>query len=159
MHFGDIKHAAVLDQHGFRRNEEARHGARDSPRIRRRALGQVSCWDATIIESARAAGSVTVLSEDLHDGQNFHGVRVVTRPLAAVTQLGNHQPSFARDAGIASEPDDAPVARSGGDGETTGVADVNLLAIPAVRLRCVAAARSVLSRVLDDRERPDNSGP
>ena len=38
---------------------------------------QISYWDAAIIESARAAGSVTVLSEDLHDGQNFDGVRVV----------------------------------------------------------------------------------
>ena len=38
---------------------------------------QTSYWDAAIIESARAAGSVTVLSEDLHDGQNFDGVRVV----------------------------------------------------------------------------------
>jgi predicted nucleic acid-binding protein len=38
---------------------------------------QVSYWDAAIIESARAAGCTIVLSEDLHDGQNFDGVRVV----------------------------------------------------------------------------------
>ena len=38
---------------------------------------QISYWDAAIIESARAAGCDTVLSEDLQDGQNFAGVRVV----------------------------------------------------------------------------------
>lgn len=39
---------------------------------------QLSYWDAAIIESARAAGCSTVLSEDLQDGQTFDGVRVVT---------------------------------------------------------------------------------
>ena len=38
---------------------------------------QISYWDAAIIESARAARCATVLSEDLHDGQNFDGVRVL----------------------------------------------------------------------------------
>ncbi len=38
---------------------------------------QLSYWDAAIIESARAAGCTTVLSEDLQDGQSFDGVRVV----------------------------------------------------------------------------------
>ncbi len=38
---------------------------------------QLSYWDAAIIESARAAGCSTVLSEDLQDGQTFDGVRVV----------------------------------------------------------------------------------
>lgn len=38
---------------------------------------QISYWDAAIIESARAAGCTIVLSEDLHDGQDFDGVRVV----------------------------------------------------------------------------------
>jgi len=37
---------------------------------------QISYWDAAIIESARAAQCAIVLSEDLHDGQNFDGVRV-----------------------------------------------------------------------------------
>ena len=38
---------------------------------------QISYWDAAIIESARAAQCAIVLSEDLHDGQNFDGVRVI----------------------------------------------------------------------------------
>jgi predicted nucleic acid-binding protein len=36
----------------------------------------ISYWDAAIIEAARAAGADVVLSEDLHDGQDFNGVRV-----------------------------------------------------------------------------------
>ena len=37
---------------------------------------QLSCWDAAIIEAARAAGCTHVLSEDLSDGQDYGGVRV-----------------------------------------------------------------------------------
>lgn len=37
----------------------------------------LSYWDAAIIEAARSAGCDTVLSEDLNDGQNYGGVRVV----------------------------------------------------------------------------------
>jgi predicted nucleic acid-binding protein len=45
---------------------------------------QLSYWDAAIIESARAAGCSTVLSEDLQDGQTFDGVRVFNPFRAAV---------------------------------------------------------------------------
>ena len=38
---------------------------------------QVSYWDAAILEAARAMGCELVLSEDLSDGQDFGGVRVV----------------------------------------------------------------------------------
>ena len=38
---------------------------------------QVSYWDAAIIEAARALGCREVLSEDLGDGQDYGGVRVV----------------------------------------------------------------------------------
>jgi predicted nucleic acid-binding protein len=37
----------------------------------------ISYWDAAIIEAARNAGCDTVLSEDLNDGQDYGGVRVV----------------------------------------------------------------------------------
>ncbi|MCU0751284.1 MAG: PIN domain-containing protein [Akkermansiaceae bacterium] len=37
----------------------------------------ISYWDAAIIEAARSAGCDTVLSEDLNDGQDYGGVRVV----------------------------------------------------------------------------------
>jgi predicted nucleic acid-binding protein len=37
----------------------------------------LSYWDAAIIEAARAMGCTQVLSEDLHDGQDFAGVTVV----------------------------------------------------------------------------------
>lgn len=37
----------------------------------------LSHWDAAIIEAARSAGCDTVLSEDLNDGQDYGGVRVV----------------------------------------------------------------------------------
>jgi predicted nucleic acid-binding protein len=39
----------------------------------------VSLWDAAIIEAARSASCSTVLSEDLNDGQDHHGV-IVTNP-------------------------------------------------------------------------------
>ena len=37
----------------------------------------ISYWDAAIIEAARAMGCNSVLSEDLDDGQDYDGVRVV----------------------------------------------------------------------------------
>lgn len=38
---------------------------------------QISYWDAAIVEAAREAGCATLLSEDLQDGMDFAGVRVV----------------------------------------------------------------------------------
>jgi predicted nucleic acid-binding protein len=38
---------------------------------------QISYWDAAIVEAARALGCREVLSEDLSDGQDYGGVRVV----------------------------------------------------------------------------------
>jgi len=38
---------------------------------------RISYWDAAIIESARQLECREVLSEDLNDGQNYGGVRVV----------------------------------------------------------------------------------
>jgi predicted nucleic acid-binding protein len=38
---------------------------------------RISYWDASIVEAARAAGCSTLLSEDLQDGMDFAGVRVV----------------------------------------------------------------------------------
>ena len=46
---------------------------------------RVSYWDAAIIEAARSLGCVTLLSEDLSDGADYRGVRVVnpfTSPVA-----------------------------------------------------------------------------
>jgi len=37
---------------------------------------QISYWDASIIEAARALGCKTVLSEDLSDGRDYGGVTV-----------------------------------------------------------------------------------
>lgn len=37
----------------------------------------ISYWDAAIIEAARARGCSEVLSEDLSDGQDYAGVKVV----------------------------------------------------------------------------------
>jgi predicted nucleic acid-binding protein len=37
----------------------------------------LSYWDAAIIEASRAMGCTQVLSEDLSDGQDYGGVRVV----------------------------------------------------------------------------------
>ncbi|MGL5818734.1 MAG: PIN domain-containing protein [Phycicoccus sp.] len=42
-----------------------------------RARYDISYWDAAIIEAARSMGCETVLSEDLADGQDYGGVRVV----------------------------------------------------------------------------------
>lgn len=38
---------------------------------------QLSYWDAAILEAARLMGCGELLSEDLNDGQNFDGVRVI----------------------------------------------------------------------------------
>ena len=46
---------------------------------------QVSYWEASIIETARAAGCDVVLSEDLNRGQNYGGVRVMN-PFASLTK-------------------------------------------------------------------------
>lgn len=35
----------------------------------------ISCWDAAIVEAARAAGCFTLLTEDLQHGMDFAGVR------------------------------------------------------------------------------------
>jgi predicted nucleic acid-binding protein len=43
---------------------------------------QISYWDAAIVEAARSLGCATVLSEDLGDGQDYDGVRVLN-PFAA----------------------------------------------------------------------------
>ena len=38
---------------------------------------QISYWDAAIIEAARTAGCVQILSEDLNTGQDYGGLTVV----------------------------------------------------------------------------------
>lgn len=38
---------------------------------------RISYWDAAVVEAARALGCDRLLSEDLADGQDFDGVRVV----------------------------------------------------------------------------------
>lgn len=43
---------------------------------------QISYWDAVIIEAARAARCSEVLSEDLNNGQDYDGVRIVNPFLA-----------------------------------------------------------------------------
>jgi predicted nucleic acid-binding protein len=48
---------------------------------------QISYWDATIVEAARAAGCSEVLSEDLADGRDYGGV-VVTDPFAGSRRSG-----------------------------------------------------------------------
>jgi predicted nucleic acid-binding protein len=45
--------------------------------LRTKERFRISYWDAAIVEAARALGCDTVLTEDLNDGQNFEGVRVV----------------------------------------------------------------------------------
>jgi predicted nucleic acid-binding protein len=37
---------------------------------------QLAVWDALIVEAARSSGCDRILTEDLHTGQNFDGVRV-----------------------------------------------------------------------------------
>lgn len=41
------------------------------------ARWRISYWDAAIVEAACEAGCTTLLSEDLQDGMDFAGVRVV----------------------------------------------------------------------------------
>jgi predicted nucleic acid-binding protein len=41
------------------------------------ARWKISYWDAAIVEAARAAGCLALLSEDLQDGMDFAGVRVM----------------------------------------------------------------------------------
>jgi predicted nucleic acid-binding protein len=41
------------------------------------ARWKISYWDAAIVEAAREAGCLAVLSEDLQDGMDFAGVRVM----------------------------------------------------------------------------------
>jgi len=38
---------------------------------------QISFWDALVIQAAEASGAAVLYSEDLSDGQTYHGVRVV----------------------------------------------------------------------------------
>jgi len=38
---------------------------------------KISYWDAAVVESARAAGCSELLSEDLSDGQDYGGIRVI----------------------------------------------------------------------------------
>ena len=45
--------------------------------LKTRERFHVSYWDAAIIEAARLLGCDTVLSDDLADGQDYGGVRVV----------------------------------------------------------------------------------
>jgi predicted nucleic acid-binding protein len=42
-----------------------------------KARWQISYWDAAIIEAARLMGCRELLSEDLSDGQDYEGVKVV----------------------------------------------------------------------------------
>lgn len=42
-----------------------------------RARFAISYWDAVIVEAARSLGCTTLLSEDLADGMDYSGVRVV----------------------------------------------------------------------------------
>jgi predicted nucleic acid-binding protein len=45
--------------------------------IEQSARHKISYWDAAILSAAQALGSHTVYSEDLNDGQEYSGVRVV----------------------------------------------------------------------------------
>jgi predicted nucleic acid-binding protein len=42
-----------------------------------RARFQLSYWDAAIIAASRVLGCTEVLSEDLSDGQDYAGIRVI----------------------------------------------------------------------------------
>jgi predicted nucleic acid-binding protein len=42
----------------------------------------ISFWDALVVQAAEASGAAVLYSEDLSDGQVYHGVRVVN-PLKA----------------------------------------------------------------------------
>lgn len=45
--------------------------------LRFRELFQLSYWDCAILAAARTCGCSVVLSEDMSDGQDYEGVRVV----------------------------------------------------------------------------------
>ncbi len=45
---------------------------------------QISYWDAAVIEAAKMLGCHTLLTEDLNDGQDYGGVRVVNPFVHAV---------------------------------------------------------------------------
>ena len=70
--------ARPCDRPGHARRERAclLSAARTAARYR------LSCWDAAIIEAARALGCETVLSEDLTDGRDYGGV-IVENPFRA----------------------------------------------------------------------------
>lgn len=52
-----------------------------------KARWQISYWDAAIVEAARLMGCRELLSEDLADGQDFGGVRVIN-PFAGIDESG-----------------------------------------------------------------------
>lgn len=45
--------------------------------VLRSQRSQLSLWDALVVEAARRAGCTTLLTEDLHAGTDYDGVRVV----------------------------------------------------------------------------------
>lgn len=53
---------------------------------------QISYWDAAIIETARALGCESVLSEDLSHGRDYSGVRV-ENPFAGLAATGRGAPT------------------------------------------------------------------
>jgi predicted nucleic acid-binding protein len=54
--------------------------------VKIQARFQTSYWDAAIIAAAKRLDCEILYSEDLTDGQNFDGVRVVN-PFRAVTKI------------------------------------------------------------------------
>lgn len=51
--------------------------------LRLKARYQLSYWDAAIVGAARQLGASTLYSEDLQDGQEFEGVKIVNPFLSA----------------------------------------------------------------------------
>jgi predicted nucleic acid-binding protein len=51
--------------------------------LRLKARYQLSCWDAAIVAAAMQIGAATLYSEDLQDGQEFEGVKIVNPFLSA----------------------------------------------------------------------------
>jgi predicted nucleic acid-binding protein len=45
--------------------------------LRSAASGQASYWDALLVATAAEAGCTTILTEDLPDGSQLHGVRIL----------------------------------------------------------------------------------
>jgi predicted nucleic acid-binding protein len=64
---------------------------------------QLSYWDSAIIEAARAAGCAEVLSEDLEDGQDYAGIRVINPFRDSASSLppgyGSSLPGLSRPSG------------------------------------------------------------